>query len=57
MNINLKWFDKEPKNIKASMQHITQMMSEGYLEGELCELDIDEKGEEEELRGWWKLEK
>jgi hypothetical protein len=30
---------------------------DGYREGQLCTYHVDDKGNEEEIHGWWEIEK
>lgn len=57
MKITLDWNEREPENATNSLQHITKLIEQGFTSGELCELEVDENGKEEELRGWWKIER
>ncbi len=56
MNIKLKWYNRKPKSITDSLQHISKLIEKGFNCGERNELEVDENGKEEELRGWWSIE-
>lgn len=52
---NIDYWFEDTENLEideCSIEHIKQMIKEGYSSGELCQCDIDE-----EYRGWWKIVK
>lgn len=48
------WFRDEPELEvnECDIEHLEQMIKEGYSSGELCQYDCEK---EEEYRGWWKI--
>jgi len=53
-NINFNWRDGGERELsEESNRHIIKMISDGYIEGEICQLvDLDT---EEEAFGWWSI--
>jgi len=43
------WYDKDQQMPESEQEHVTQCIEEGYVEGELNDLN--------ENRGWWKIAK
>lgn len=38
---------------ESSVEHITNLIQQGFNQGELCEMDADQVNE---FRGWWSIE-
>ena len=48
------WYDDDNHEMdESSEEHIKNLLIEGYVEGELCDM-IESEGE---LRGWWNISK
>ncbi len=50
------WFrgDSNRKLDECDVEHIEKMITEGYNQGELCQVECSNH-DEVEYRGWWKI--